>query len=292
MNAPDVSVVPRSAADWNQLWQAKQQLRSMNHDAQYWNERAKTYTSKDNPDSYTHRFLELAALEPDDTVFDMGCGTGNLTIPLAEAGHQVCAADFSSGMLDKLRDAVRERGLESRVTIKELSWDDDWEAAGLHEGQFDACLASRSIATDDLLGALTKLNRICKRRGCLTLPCGPSPRTDDRMLKAIGLPVHPSFDDCYAIALLSDLGQLPTLNYIPTRRNDSFSNQEAAYEHCLHMAEGFAKDNGIPWNEQELSQRIHAWLRSSLVPDAQEPSRVTYATPRLSHWAFVSWDKR
>ena len=292
MNAFDLGAVPRTAADWNQLWGAKQQLRSMDHDAQYWNERAKTYTNKDNPDSYTHAFLRLAALKPGDTVFDMGCGTGNLTIPLAEAGHEVCAADFSSGMLDRLRDAVRERGLEEHVTIKKLSWDDDWEAALQELGHFDACLASRSIATDDLLGALTKLNHVCKRRGCLTLPCGPSPRTDERMLEAIGLPVHPSFDDCYALAMLSDLGQLPTLDYIPTQRNDSFASREAAEEHCLRMAEGFAADNRLPWDQEKMSQRIQQWLDASLVPDAQEPGRLTYATPRLSHWAFVSWNKR
>lgn len=283
---------PRCGREWNELWREKQKTRSMSHDAAYWNERAKTYTSKDSPDSYTHRFLKLASLEPADVVFDMGCGPGNLTIPLAEAGHEVWAADFSSGMLEKLHDAVCERGLEKRVHILELSWDDDWKRAGIEDGQFDVCFASRSIATDDLWDSLGKLNGACRRRACITLPCGTSPRTDDRMLRAIGLPVHPSFDDCYAIAMLSDMGQFPRLDYIPTTRNDVFESREEAEDHCRRMAEAFIRDNALRVDDADINRRIKEWLSSMLVPDAHHAGHLTYATPRTSHWAFIGWDRR
>ncbi|MCI9129573.1 MAG: methyltransferase domain-containing protein [Eggerthellaceae bacterium] len=283
--------IPKSAADWNSLWEAKQKTRSMAHDASYWDERAKTYTNKDNPGSYTDRFFTLADIKPDDVILDMGCGTGNLTIPLAEAGHEVWAADFSSGMLQRLRDAVRERGLEEKVHVVQLSWDDDWASAGITKGQFDVCLASRSIATDDLLGALRKLDGACKRRACITLPFATSPRIDDRMLAAIGLDPHPSFDDCYTIAMLSDMGRLPELAYIPTVRNDSFPDMDDAIERYFRMACEYAKESGADASPDDIKARLIPWLKENLIPDPDDEGRLTFKAPRTSNWAFISWNK-
>lgn len=290
MNAKSAAP-PRTAEEWNSLWSAKQAMRSMAHGSEYWNARARTYTNKDNPHSYTAQFIQMAQVHPGDTIFDMGCGTGNLTIPLAEAGHEVLAADFSTGMLAKLEEAVAEKGLQGKVRTMQLSWDDDWEAAGLHANQFDVCFASRSIATDDLLGALTKLNSVAKRRACITLPYGISPRSDDRMLKDIGFDVQPSYDSAYAVALLSAMGQLPCLSYIPTTRNDAFESMDAAMERYWPMAREYDQLAGEIISDDALRERVRAWLEANLVPDAAAPGMLTLKTPRNSYWSFVSWDK-
>lgn len=283
---------PHNLQDWSELWRAKQAARAGVHDASYWNARAKTYASKDTPNSYTARFLELAHLSPKATVLDMGCGTGNLTIPLARAGHHVVAADFSSGMLDKLKQAVAEEGVQDNVSVMQLSWDDDWRAAGLEEDQFDACFASRSIATDNLLDALTKLNGVARTRICITLPFGASPRTDDRMLQAIGFDVQPSYDSAYAVALLSGMGQLPHLEYIPTTRNDVFPSRKDAFERYHQMACDYARSSNEKMPEDELDARVRAWLDENLVPAPDDSGAWTLATPRDSYWAFISWNKR
>ncbi len=282
---------PRTAEDWSELWHNKQQARSMEHGAAYWDARSRTYESKDSPGSYTAHFLEYAALAPGDAVFDMGCGTGNLTIPLARAGHQVCAADFSSGMLAKLEEAVCAEGLQDRVRIVQLAWDDDWEAAGIHEGAFDACFASRSIATEDLLGALCKLDGAARKRCCITLPYSTSPRIVDRMIADVGFAVHPSYDSSYAIAMVSALGQLPTLTYIPTTRTDTFESTEAALERYLDMARAYEADAQQHLPGDELRSRVSAWLDANLVPAADDSHLLTLKEQRTSFWAFIAWTK-
>ncbi len=286
--------VPRTAEDWNALWHQKQSLHSTAHGADYWNARARTYTTKDAPNSYTARFLEAAQLRSDDTVLDMGCGTGNLTIPVAKAGHQVLAADFSSGMLAKLEVAVQESGLQERVRTLQLAWDDDWEAAGLHEGQFDVCFASRSIATEDLLDALAKLDWAARRRACITLPYGASPRSDDRMLKEIGFDVQPSYDGAYALAMLSALSRLPSVSHIPTTRTDVFANIDEAFERYHRMAAEYGRGTGVDIPEASLAARVRAWLDDNLVSaaDASAPGALTLARPRESYWTCICWDKR
>jgi len=50
-------------------------------------------------------------------ILELGCGTGRLTIPLAEAGFEVHGVDLSQNMLEICRHKVDEKGLEDRVHL-------------------------------------------------------------------------------------------------------------------------------------------------------------------------------
>lgn len=305
-----IATTPRTAEDWNALWMAKQSEHCIARDADYWNERALTFTNKDNPGSYTERFLQLADVREGESVFDMGCGTGNLSIPLGRAGHEVLAADFSHVMLERLESAARDAGT-STISTMQLSWDDDWAARGIHENGFDVCMASRSINTNDLQDSLRNLTSVARRRCCVTLPAGPSPHIDGRMLKEIGMPPAPSFDSIYALAILQGEGFDPELTYIDTLREDVFESFEAALAKHVKMA-CFALEvaarrdttaneatsnaaTGITANsisEDELGKRVESWLEQNLVTSTDDRGKevLTLSNPRHVSWAFVSWN--
>ena len=75
------------------------------------------------------------------------------------------------------------------VFPKLMSWEDDWPAFGVREGMTDVAIASRSIATADLRDSLLRLTDVARRRVCITLATGSSPRVDERILAAVGLPI-------------------------------------------------------------------------------------------------------
>lgn len=50
--------------------------------------------------------LKAQQVVPDEWVLDAGCGTGDLTLALAEAGFQVIGADYAEGMLVRARAKV------------------------------------------------------------------------------------------------------------------------------------------------------------------------------------------
>ena len=77
-----------STYDWNEEWKELQKQRKSPDDASFWDKRSATFSTKDAPNPYVERFLELAAIKPGETVFDMGCGTGALTIPFGPVGAQ------------------------------------------------------------------------------------------------------------------------------------------------------------------------------------------------------------
>lgn len=53
-------------------------------------------------------------LGQEQTVLDIGTGTGRLCVPLARAGHRVIGIDFSKGMLDKAERVTRDAGVPDR----------------------------------------------------------------------------------------------------------------------------------------------------------------------------------
>lgn len=61
-------------------------------------------------------YLNLA-LAAGDPVLELGCGSGRLLLPLAQAGHRVTGLDLSAPMLDRARTALDAAGLGGRVAL-------------------------------------------------------------------------------------------------------------------------------------------------------------------------------
>lgn len=275
-----------TTTDWNAEWKAMQVARRTADDAAVWDEKAKTFPVKHGVQTgYVEGFLELAGIRPGETVLDMGCGTGALATPLAQMGCRVIACDFSQGMLEKMledQEAFDVGGVESHL----LSWADDWESAGLAPKSVDVALASRSIVTGDLRESLMKLDAVARRRVCITLPCGPSPKTDERLLAAAGLSQQLGRDFLYAFNILAAMGINPEVGYIPSMRMELFPTYEEACDGFSLIVRDAAK-NLVPEDEmQRALQRLRAWLSDNLVHDERgfhlsEDRKVT--------WAFIAW---
>ncbi len=59
----------------------------------------------------TAAVLAAADVQPGEQVIDLGCGNGQLSLPLAELGAQLLAVDVSPGMVQDLLAEARQRGL-------------------------------------------------------------------------------------------------------------------------------------------------------------------------------------
>ncbi|MEE0844670.1 MAG: methyltransferase domain-containing protein [Eggerthellaceae bacterium] len=309
-NAAQPAFIPLlTTVDWNEEWKQLQKSRKAADDATYWDKRSATFTTKDAPNPYVERFLALASIQPGETVFDMGCGTGALTVPLAKAGHDVTAADFSAGMLEMLGDFLENAGERARrhVRIEQVSWSDDWGAHGIVPDSFDVALASRSIATADMRDSLLRLTDVARRRVCITLSTGSSPRSDDALLSELGIAGRAGRDFLYAFNILAAEGLHPEVSYISSIRDDTFDTREdalASFRRMVDSALRFPADGSASASEQAerdaAMTRLDAWLDANLVsnPHAGEPDRKGVAQgelkvtrPRTINWAFIAWGK-
>src|SRR5687768_8131502 len=72
------------------------------------------------------------ALDPDREwpLLELGCGTGRVTLALAEAGFRVTGVDSSDGMLQVCAKHAQERKLGERVTLVKADLREPVEAPG------------------------------------------------------------------------------------------------------------------------------------------------------------------
>jgi precorrin-6B methylase 2 len=134
-------------------------------DKRAWSSFAKAYeTVVPTP----HEILAVLAslVRPDDTLLDVGAGTGRLALPLAGSVRQVTALDSSPDMLAILRQKIEVQGLSNVVTVETR-----WENADVMP--HDVVLAAWSLFSQkDILAALHKL--VDSTRRLLILIAGDS----------------------------------------------------------------------------------------------------------------------
>ena len=72
------------------------------------------------PEAVVDRMLELAAIEPDDVVYDLGCGDGRIVIAAAQRyGVKAWGFDIDPERVAEARENAEAAGVEHLVTIEQ-----------------------------------------------------------------------------------------------------------------------------------------------------------------------------
>jgi SAM-dependent methyltransferase len=72
------------------------------------------------PESVVDRMLELADVQPDDVVYDLGCGDGRIVVRAAEYyGVRAWGFDIDPERVAEARENVQAAGVEDLVTIEQ-----------------------------------------------------------------------------------------------------------------------------------------------------------------------------
>lgn len=267
--------------DWSFAWKEEQAIRRPADDSQYWDMRAPSFAKTAGSSPYADEFVKLAQIAPGETVFDMGCGSGALALPLARAGHHVYACDFSRAMIDLLMQRAGGEHLDDLIHPEILSWDEDWSR--LEVPVCDVAIASRSLATTDMESALRKLDSMARRRVCVTLTTGLSPRADEVLLRVMGREV-PAYPDCvFAFNILWSMGIQAQVSYIRSERKSDFESFEEAIDKTCDILDA------APEERTRLIEYSAEHLRE--IQRSDGTSVWEYDHTRITSWAFISWDK-
>ena len=275
------------AVDWEAAWHAYQDTRMRPGTREHWDKRAASYGENAGAPgelgAYERIFLERAGIRPGETVLDMGCGVGLLAVPLARRGHRVVCADFSAGMLEQLEARAEQAGVRDMLDVRQLAWDDDWDAAGLGRDCVDVAIASRSLATYHLTDAITKIDRAARRRVCATVAAGRSPMRDERAFEAVGRTREAVRDYAFVTNILFDHGVFPELSYVVTHSLPAFANRAEALRKLADMLGG----NLTPTEQGRLEAFVDAHYATSA--DAHPDRAFVSDACREVRWAFVAW---
>lgn len=110
--------------------------------------------------------VEHFELRPGSSAIDLGCGTGQVAIPLARRGIEVGAVDPSPEMLEQGRREAARAGVS---TITWLQGDDATFVELLPRRRFDVCVMGSSFHWMDRDRALAALDGLIAERGGVAL---------------------------------------------------------------------------------------------------------------------------
>ena len=107
---------------------------------EFWNRRSQHYDEQSGA-AYADAYRKTAEcirpyLTPNDRVLDFACGTGLVTLPVAQMAAEVCAIDISDEMVRHLKKKIAEQGV-GNVSASCMDLFDD----SLRPGSFDAVVA-------------------------------------------------------------------------------------------------------------------------------------------------------
>lgn len=279
--------------DWRSYWRELQGYRrEIFSDPALWDARAESFASR-TISGYSKTFVEYLALEEGQSVLDMGCGTGEIAMQLAKAGHDIIAADFSKSMLSFLKKAMQSDGISElrngqtgAIKVVEMAWEDDWQKCGIEPDCVDVAYASRSTIVADLGMAIDKLCAVARKRCAITLATGNSPSEDKELLKALGRDSVCDYDMAFTFNILYQMGFRPEVRLIDSDKSATYRSLEHAIEHGIRHVPNPSKDD-----VEKISEFIEAHLVANdaeLDEDDPRPFKLDY--PRYSKWAFISWE--
>ena len=125
--------------DWDELWTRKMDKKGDR--GKDWSKAAVKYSERASKDNYTEQLISKMILSKEDTVLDVGCGEGSVTIPLSKEVASVTAIDATDKMLEILDEKIKEQEINNIETIK-----DDVNYVTLEKyGNYDIVLASRVV---------------------------------------------------------------------------------------------------------------------------------------------------
>jgi 2-polyprenyl-3-methyl-5-hydroxy-6-metoxy-1,4-benzoquinol methylase len=106
-----------------------------------------------------------------DPVLELGCGSGRVLLPIADAGYRVTGIDRSGAMLERADQAVKTANLDERVTLAQMEMRDAKRAPG---GPFGLVIVSLDgflhLETQaDQRAALTACREALDPRGMLVI---------------------------------------------------------------------------------------------------------------------------
>lgn len=256
--------------DFNELYvkqKEKTSFKTKNSDD--WDKKAISMNKKVHNSIYNEGFLELLDLTGIETLLDVGCGVGNLSLKLAPKLKQVYSLDYSKGMLEFLEKNVLEQNIKNIKTINK-SWYDSWTDIP----NADLVIASRSMEVKDMKEALSKLNEKANKKVVVSYKVGGS-FVSQEILDVIDKKIIKKPDYIYLVNILYSMGINASVNFVRSEgRNTIYSSKEKFIE-------------SVSWSLGEITsneiKKLEDYYDNLDLSKKEEQDYV--------YWAIISWNK-
>lgn len=191
-----------------------------------WDEMADTYPLDFTRASVSKAVSIAERMKERRTALDIGCGPGNMTIPLAGLFEDVTAADSSPRMLERLERECRNKSIGNVRTISTDCMDLE---PGAKYDLVLTCLCP-GMYSEDAADLMTSLS--CGR--CVYI--GPTYKEKvgvRKILEDLGFEMHPFFETDELVRHLSDRYDVEVSSITEPH---NYPDRESVIDRCIRMA--------------------------------------------------------
>lgn len=261
--------------DWEKLWQ--KELKNKPKVNKNWDDIANKFGKWIEDDDYPEKLLKYINVSSNDTILDLGCGEGTITIPLAEKCDNLLAVDKSQKMLNNIQKKAKIRNLNNISLLCEDIFNLNKDTIG----SYDIIVASRSITnTYNIKEILSKLNEMANKSVYITF-YGPNNKKE--AMKALRY-VGEEFEDKtphYSIVfnLLVSMGINPNAVNLECESVKSYDTLEEAVER-------------FKWKIKDLSKEKEELLNEYLKKVFIKNRNGKWENPNdKGDWILIWWNK-
>lgn len=257
--------------DFNKLYVKQKEESTFKAKAkESWDKKAPSMNQKVHKSIYNEQFLNLLDLAGIDSLLDVGCGVGNLSLRLAPKLNQVYSLDYSPKMLEILEENTKDKNISNIKTINK-SWYDSWDEVP----NADLVIASRSMEVKDMKEALIKLNNKANKKIVLSYKVGGS-FVSKEILEVLKRDIIKKPDYIYLVNILYSMGIRASVNFVQSEgRGTIYSSKEKFIE-------------SVSWSIGDLSANEIKSL-DNYYDNLDKNKRVD---EEFVYWAIISWDKK
>ena len=232
---------------------------------------------------YTEWQLSKIDAESGDTVIDLGCGFGRLTIPLAKRGCKVYAVDQCKKFLEYLQEYAKREGVHKNIVVIEGKWEKLEPGKDIPK-KIDVVVVSHSLEVESIVNALKLIIDIAKK----------SIHIFEDMTRFLTLEYEEIVRKIYTDKIVDTYPQPATVVYLTLTCLGLYPNVEIYYRisrvKVKHIDEVIERrlSRILPVEKSEVREKIIEVLSNRIVEKDNDGVVIEFRRPIAHIWCKIS----
>ncbi|WP_407375816.1 class I SAM-dependent methyltransferase [Methanobrevibacter sp.] len=204
-----------------------------------WDKAAEGFYKRTRKDDYQDALFDKLILDENDTVLDVGCGEGSITIPIARNVKKVIGLDSSVKMLEYLEKRAEEKNIDNIETIlkpiEEIKYDEI--------GDVDVVICSRSLnGIKPIEEVLYELDKIANKYVFITIFGPENKKIEKDFERQLGRKTEDFPDYNYFFNILFNMGIYANVERFDLNNYREYDSIEEAMDNGKFRLDLYSKD--------------------------------------------------
>ena len=259
--------------DWVAFWAEKLASKKDKN----WDEAAAGFYRRTKKDDYNDALFSKLILDENDTVLDVGCGEGSITIPIAKKVKKVIGIDSSPKMLEFLKKRAEDNeifNIESiLMPIEDISYSEI--------GDVDVVICSRSLnGIIPIDKVLTELNKIANKYVFITIFGPENKKIEKDFDRELNIKTEDFPNYNYFFNILFNMGIYANIERFDLNNYREYNSIEEAMDNGKFRLDLYSGE------EKKL---LKEYLKRILSFDSE--TKKYYNTKDKADWILIWWKK-